>query len=161
MLELTYQNSKPLHKSCYNAKHSLQRMALVDPTLKEAVIKLQQADPDKYHAVLMSLRTAANRTRSAKVREDAKRFVTTMSAEVKVTRSKGVMMLPERQYVAWHVHNELMTKGEATEKWRADVAGGQVYSEEDDGVICLAVKLPTKITGEALALCIKRACGRS
>ena len=46
-------------------------------------------------------------------------FVEEMCSEHTVRAKRIVLMLPQRQFVAWHMHNEAMSKKRAELKWKA------------------------------------------
>ena len=57
------------------------------------------------------------------------------------------MLLPMRQFIAWHVHNNLMSVEEGQRHWDDELARG-AYGEIINGEQTLAVALPVAISRE-------------
>lgn len=69
-----------------------------------------------------------------------------MISETKVTRQDKVLLLSRRQFVAWHVHKEMMSESEALQKWHTNLQDRRVYRETSaDGGIVMAVRGPTEV----------------
>lgn len=134
------------HRDCYNAKHCLTRMASADSALKEHLQTVKDKDPEKYRGILMSLKASPGQ-RSSSQRAKTKTFIVELCSEVMVRRKKSVLMLPRRQFVAWYVHNELLTPAQAEQKWEEDKVNPDIKHEVEDGVMCIAVRMPTEVAG--------------
>ena len=62
---------KPLHKSCYNALHSLTRMMKTDKVLKANAEKCRRKAPARFRSIALGLKTTTKFSRGADMRREA------------------------------------------------------------------------------------------
>lgn len=140
-----------VHGECNNARRCLDRIASKDDDMRQLLLKMRFEDPAKYLGIVLSLRSEPN-GRTAEARLGARKFIQEMTATTEVRKKKSVLLLPHRQFVAWYVHNEMLSVEEAEAKWQEEAESPDIHKEYEGSVLHLAVKLPTEISGiESLA----------
>ena len=133
-----------LDKACYNALKSMERILDKKPSLKKAMLSMQQQEPLKFAATVLKLRTPESK-RTAFDRSNVLEFFEAFAESHSRVRKKRELLFTRRQYIAWHRANEAMTEAEAVQSWRHDKKHG--YTEENDkGELTVAVAMPLEIS---------------
>ena len=89
-----------MHKACYNAVHSLQRMTSKDPVLKNHVDQLMMHDPQQFKQLAMHMIALDKGARTAKIRERARNYVVELATQQMLSRSESVVLLTRNQFIA-------------------------------------------------------------
>ena len=139
---------KHLDKGCFSALKALQRLTQKNTDMKRRVDMCVRNDMEKFKCIALSLRTDQERTRSSRQRDETVEYITTMIKVTVVRRVSGVVLLNEREFVAYHKHWFGATKEKALEQWASSMKSPHVHREQEDGVWYVAVKKPTEILNE-------------
>ena len=141
---------KKLHNTCYGGLRCLKRMSN-EPSkkvkMKASIDECRVTNLEKFKGIGMSLVTDTPKSRTAFQRTEVVNFVELMVSENSVAKKKKVMLLNKLQHIAWHMRLG-MPREEAKKKWKADKDDSDIYKEEEDGKLVIAVRKPTTITHE-------------
>ena len=122
-------------------------MCATDPDGLGALVRETKAkDPDKHRGIVLSL-VAKKGQRTASLRQKMVCFVQELCAETIVRTKRSALMLTQRQYVSWYVHNEDMSRAEALQKWDQDTINPDIAKEMVGDTLTLAVRMPKEIAG--------------
>ena len=134
-----------LHKKCWAALQSLQRMGSSDAELRTKLVDARSANEDMFKLIAQSLVTARGRTRSDKQRDGTRKYVSDMSYENAVTRRKGILLLDRRAFIAYHVYTRGFDKVYAETAWAKALANPRRYKEQENGKTVIAVEKSTEL----------------
>lgn len=109
-------NNANAHKKCYNANRCSMYLQKGNPKLTKRLQKMKNNNPAKHRAVVLSLRSEHGKRTMAQ-KKNLVRYVMIMSRTESVAKKRGWMFLPRPQFIAWYVHNELMSKKAAKRMW--------------------------------------------
>ena len=143
-------NRQPAHTWCYNAVRAAQTMLkkLSEPLTGEAkkqLLELPRQDPMRWQAIVRSMTSKKEWGRKAEQRQKLRSFVEELASEVRVGRKRRVLLLNQRQYIAYYSHNEGMSPEEATAQWARDEQNPEIYKERDGDKVYMAVLQPTQL----------------
>lgn len=134
-----------LHKVCFNGLHCVERMTEKSQKLLKQVKNTLAKDVEKFKAIALSLVTKGKGTRSKAVRTEALNFIELLTRTASAKRKTSHILLPEDQYIAWHMFHCRMTEAASKDKWQRQSRDEQL-AEYDDGELCVKVKKPTEIS---------------
>lgn len=137
------------HKGCYNGSHALSRimqsLSDVIPEAKQKLADVRVNNLPVWRGLCQSL-VAEGQSRTNAQRGRVRTFVEEMVKESKVSRSDKILLMSRRQFVAWHIYNEMMSESDAQQKYHLDVNNKSIYREiGTDGQVLLAVRTATEI----------------
>jgi hypothetical protein len=137
------------HKGCYNGSHALARimqsLSDVIPEAKQKLADVRANNLPMWRGLCQSL-VAEGQSRSTAQRGRVRAFVEEMVRESKVSRNDKILLMNNRQFVAWHIYNEMMSESDAQQKYHLDVNNKSIYREiGTDGQVLLAVRTATEI----------------
>ena len=137
---------KRLHKKCFNALHSLERIGERSEKLKKSLISLRNSDPEKFRMIAMSLVVKEKRARDPISRAKATDFLEQLIVKSNVKRKGRALLMDHDAYIAWYALNYRMSDEQCEAKWRQDKKDRNVHKEYENGQLVIAVRQFTELS---------------
>ena len=134
-----------LHKACFNGLRALERLMANNPKLAKQVLACRQKDQEKFKVIACSLVTKEKGKRSRDALNEVTEYVEKLTRTTTVKRKGAYVLLPEDQFIAWHMFNSRMSERAAMAKWEKDSQNVEL-AEVEDGILVVLVKKPTEVS---------------
>ena len=135
------------HVWCYNAHRCSQRLTTGEESLQLALNSLAKTSPTRYRLLMDTLVTAPGGGRSPAARSNLITYLKVMVARKVASKVRGYEFLTEVQAVLHWMTKDGLSESKAKQKWKSELAlkEGTPHVVDDEGELCLAVKLPMRV----------------
>ena len=119
-----------------------------DHEQRQVMADLEQQNPERYHTVIQGMNTGDNSRRTDAQRGQFIAYLKVMSQKKKASRIRGYDYMNEAECVAhWCWLDKTLTAAGAKKRFKLETEQGKGTDKvlEDEGELCLAIKVPMRV----------------